>query len=136
MDRLAVGETGIGQGKAPSMRPSIRLGTLFGIPIGLHWSIAVIVGLVTFGLAGTILPQAAAGYASAVYLAAGLAVAAGLLASIVAHELGHALFDLRDEYTEFGRSVQFGYPNCAFGDGQANAWWGTQVGQLDPFALE
>lgn len=96
MARSAVGETGIGQRKAPSMRPSIRLGTLFGIPIGLHWSIAVIVGLVTFGLAGTILPQAAAGYASAVYLVAGLVIAAGLLASIVAHELGHALVARRN----------------------------------------
>jgi len=96
MDRSAVGETGIGQGKAPSMRPSIRLGNLFGIPVGLHWSIAVIVGLVTFGLAGTILPQAAAGYGSGVYLVAGLAIAAGLLASIVAHELGHALIARRN----------------------------------------
>ncbi len=79
------------------MRPSIRLGTLFGIPIGLHWSIAVIVGLVTFGLTGTILPQAAPGYASSAYLIIGLAVSAGLLASIVAHELGHALVARRND---------------------------------------
>ena len=78
------------------MRPSIRLGTLFGIPVGLHWSIAVIVGLVTFGLTGTILPQAAPGYASSAYLVIGLAVSVGLLASIVAHELGHALVARRN----------------------------------------
>lgn len=78
------------------MRPSIRLGNLFGIPVGLHWSIAVIVGLVTFGLAGTILPQAAAGYASSLYVITGLAVTVGLLASIVAHELGHALVARRN----------------------------------------
>ncbi|MEM9565773.1 MAG: site-2 protease family protein [Actinomycetota bacterium] len=73
------------------MRPTIRLGNLYGIPVGLHWSIAIIVGLVTFGLAGTLLPAAAAGYASSAYLIVGLVVSAGLLASIVAHELGHAL---------------------------------------------
>ncbi|MEL6983333.1 MAG: site-2 protease family protein [Actinomycetota bacterium] len=78
------------------MRPSIRLGTLFGIPIGLHWSIVVIVGLVTFGLAGTILPQAAAGYASSLYYLTGLVISAALLASIVAHELGHALVARRN----------------------------------------
>ena len=78
------------------MRPSIRLGTLFGIPIGLHWSIGIIVALVTMGLSGTILPAAAAGYSSAAYLIIGLAVAAGLLASIVAHELGHALVARRN----------------------------------------
>lgn len=73
------------------MRPSIRLGTLFGIPIGLHWSVAVIVGLITLGVSGTFLPSAAAGFGSTAYLVAGLVVSIGLLASIVAHELGHAL---------------------------------------------
>ncbi len=78
------------------MRPTVRLGHLFGIPIGLHWSIAVIVGLVTIGLTGTILPATAAGYSGAAYLIIGLAVSVGLLASIVAHELGHALVARRN----------------------------------------
>lgn len=78
------------------MRPSVRLGTLFGIPIGLHWSVAVIVGLATFGLAGTLLPAAAAGYTAGAYLVIGLSVALGVLASIVAHELGHALVGRRN----------------------------------------
>ncbi len=73
------------------VRPTIRLGTLAGIPIGLHWSVVIIVGLVTIGLAGSLLPAAAAGYAEPLYTLTGLAVAVGLLASIVAHELGHAL---------------------------------------------
>jgi Zn-dependent protease len=73
------------------MRPSVRLGTISGIPIGLHWSILVIVGLVTVGISGTVLPAAAAGYAGVAYLAVALLVAVGLLVSIVAHELGHAL---------------------------------------------
>ena len=78
------------------MRDSVRLGRLFGIPIGLHWSIVLIIGLFTYTLAGTILPLFAPGYAGPAYLVAALAVAALLLASVVAHELGHAVVALRN----------------------------------------
>jgi Zn-dependent protease len=73
------------------MRPSIRLGTAFGIPIGFHWSAVAIVALVTLGVSGTVVPSIVAGVGGASALAVGLVVAVGLLASIVAHELGHAL---------------------------------------------
>ncbi|MGI9599023.1 MAG: site-2 protease family protein, partial [Acidimicrobiales bacterium] len=62
-----------------------------GIPIGLHWSIALIAGLFGITLAGTILPAAAPGFATIAYFAVAAAVTAALLASIVAHELGHSL---------------------------------------------
>ena len=78
------------------MRNSIRLGNVSGIPIGLHWSIALIAGLFTMALTGTILPAAAPGFASAAYLTTALAVTAGLLASIIAHELGHSLVAQRN----------------------------------------
>lgn len=54
-------------------------------------------------------------------------------ADTLTHELGHALFDLRDEYSENTRDVQFGYPNCAEGLEQAFEWWGDDVGSVDPF---
>ena len=54
-------------------------------------------------------------------------------ADTLTHELGHALFDLRDEYSESTRNVQFGYPNCADGLDQAFDWWGDDVGSVDPF---
>ncbi len=73
------------------MRPSLRLGAIFGIPIGLHWSIAIIAGLFTVTLAGTVLPAVAPGYLGAADLVAAVAVAAALLASIIAHELGHSV---------------------------------------------
>lgn len=73
------------------MRSSIRLGSVSGIPIGLHWSIALIAGLFTVTLTSTILPAAAPGFIGAAYLAVALAVTVALLASIVAHELGHSL---------------------------------------------
>jgi hypothetical protein len=52
------------------------------------------------------------------------------------HELGHALFDLRDEYTNLDRAVQHGYPNCAPDLETAEAWWGHLVGRVDPFLYD
>lgn len=52
------------------------------------------------------------------------------------HELGHAVFDLRDEYTLYDRSTQLGYPNCAPDLETAEAWWGDLVGRVDPWLDE
>ncbi|MFQ5947517.1 MAG: hypothetical protein ACE5KX_01475 [Acidimicrobiia bacterium] len=60
-------------------------------------------------------------------------------ADTVTHELAHGLFDLRDEYVEtidYPRPVQFGYPNCAATQEQAEQWWGSLVGTVDPFFFE
>ena len=57
-------------------------------------------------------------------------------AHILAHEWGHALFDLRDEYQEPSRGVVHGYPNCAPDEATAEEWWGGQVGAIDPFVYE
>ena len=59
-------------------------------------------------------------------------------ADTLVHELGHALFDLRDEYVEFGDDVftRFGYPNCASSVEEAERWWGDLIGQVDPFYYE
>lgn len=73
------------------MRDSLRLGKIAGINIGLHWSIALIAGLFTITLAGTILPATVPGYATAAYLAVAAATTAALLGSIIAHELGHSV---------------------------------------------
>ena len=54
-------------------------------------------------------------------------------ATTLAHEFGHALFDLRDEYVEFTRDVQHGFPNCAVTIDEAFEWWGDDVGEVDPF---
>ncbi|MBM3696745.1 MAG: hypothetical protein FJW79_12600, partial [Actinobacteria bacterium] len=57
-------------------------------------------------------------------------------AGIFLHELGHALFDLRDEYSSGTRPVQHGYPNCAPDMGTARKWWGDLEGAVDPFTHE
>ncbi|MCP3988087.1 MAG: site-2 protease family protein [Actinomycetia bacterium] len=78
------------------MRDSVRLGRIAGIPIGLHWSIALIVGLFTMTLAGTIFPLEAPGYSEGTYVVVAGLVAISLLVSIVAHELGHSVVAQRN----------------------------------------
>ncbi len=73
----------------------VRIGRLAGIPIHLHWSTLVIVGLVTAGLASAALPTVAPDAGTGLLVVAGLVGAVGLLASIVAHELAHALMARR-----------------------------------------
>jgi Zn-dependent protease len=73
------------------MDETFRLGRIRGITIGLNWTVLVIVWLLMWSLATVTLPETAPGYADGVYWSAGLAGALGLLGSILAHELSHAL---------------------------------------------
>ena len=73
------------------MRNSIRVGRIAGVNIGLHWSIALIAGILTFALAGTILPVLTTDFSSSAYLIVAIMVSVAFLASIVAHELGHSV---------------------------------------------
>lgn len=60
-----------------------------------------------------------------------------LSAQTLAHEWGHGLFDLRDEYYSFDdRGVSTRYPNCAPDLATAQNWWGDQVGDVDPFVYD
>jgi hypothetical protein len=66
-----------------------------------------------------------------------LAAATPLLSSTtIAHEWGHALFDLRDEYGGNDPGPTEGYPNCAPDEATALAWWGPAIGSVDPFYEE
>ncbi|MDG2112676.1 MAG: site-2 protease family protein [Actinomycetota bacterium] len=78
------------------MRPSVRLGTISGIRVGLHWSVALVALLFTSTLAGSILPDAAPGFRGEAYLMVALSTSALLLASIVAHEFGHSIVARRN----------------------------------------
>jgi Zn-dependent protease/predicted transcriptional regulator len=70
---------------------SIPLGRLFGIRIGINWSWLVVFALIAWTLASGIFPETNPGLSDAAY--AWMAVVAALLffASILLHELGHAL---------------------------------------------
>ncbi|OBF10140.1 zinc metalloprotease [Mycobacterium sp. ACS4054] len=72
------------------MRDAIPLGRIAGFPVNLHWSVLVILWLFTWSLAST-LPSSVGGYSPVAYWAAGACGALVLLASLVAHELAHAV---------------------------------------------
>lgn len=73
------------------MEESVRLGRLAGIPIGMNWSVLLTIWLLSWSLAGGELPASSPGYSPAQYWVAGVAAAVVFLASLLAHELGHAL---------------------------------------------
>ncbi len=78
------------------MRDSLRFGSINGITIGVHWTIAIVAALFTLALSGGILPAFAPGYSSGAYTAMALVTAVLFFASIVAHELGHSLVAQRN----------------------------------------
>ena len=71
------------------------LGKVAGFPVSVHWSVLVIMWLFTWSLAAT-LPDTAPGYARIAYWIAGACGAVVLLASLLAHELTHAVVARRD----------------------------------------
>ncbi len=72
------------------MRDAIPLGRVAGFPVSVHWSVLVILWLFTWSLAST-LPGVVKGYAPGAYWLAGACGALVLLASLLAHELAHAV---------------------------------------------
>ncbi|MEO3805144.1 site-2 protease family protein [Nonomuraea sp. B1E8] len=73
------------------MRSSISLGRIGGIPVGLNASVLVIVVILLVGLAFGRFPAVFPGSSPVAYWLAGLATAVLFLASLLAHELSHAL---------------------------------------------
>jgi len=70
---------------------SIRVGRLAGIPIGVQPLWLVIVALITWSLGAVYYPEQVEGIAPGAAYALGFVSAMLLFASIVAHELGHAI---------------------------------------------
>ncbi len=77
------------------MNDTFRLGSPFGIRLGIHWSVLLIAWLFASGLATTILPATAPGLPAVTYWITGVVVAIVFFASLLAHELAHALFARR-----------------------------------------
>jgi Zn-dependent protease len=73
------------------MKDTVRLGRIIGVPIGLNWSLVVIIGVFAFGLAENRFPQDAPGYGHGAYIVAGAVSAVVLLVAVLLHELGHAV---------------------------------------------
>ncbi|MEX1072338.1 MAG: site-2 protease family protein [Chloroflexota bacterium] len=81
------------------MGSSIGIGRIFGVRIGLHPSWFVIALIVTYSMAVGELPRDYPGWDDALYWIVGAAISILFFASVLAHELSHALvarrFDLK-----------------------------------------
>ncbi len=77
------------------MNENLSLGRIFGIHVGLNWSLLVVAALIAWSLATSLLPSASPGYTSGAYWTAGVVSAFVFLASLLAHELAHSVVATR-----------------------------------------
>ena len=70
---------------------TLSLGRIAGVEVGLNWTWILIFGLIVWSLAGVQFPAAAPGRSWPIYAAMGVVAAVVFFASLLAHELGHAL---------------------------------------------
>lgn len=73
---------------------SIKLGRIWNIPIGLHWSWLIVFALISASLAFGILPQKVE-LSTTGYLFLGVLTSVLFFASVILHELGHTYVALR-----------------------------------------
>jgi Zn-dependent protease/CBS domain-containing protein len=70
---------------------SIRLGRIAGIEIGLNWTWLIVFALIFWSLSQVVFPDQTPGLSETTYVLMGVVAAIVFFASILAHELGHAL---------------------------------------------
>lgn len=73
------------------MKASIRLGRLFGIEIGIHYSWLAILLLLTWSLSTSYYPTVYPEWSNGLHWLLGFSSSLLLFASVLAHELGHSL---------------------------------------------
>ncbi|MEU9122448.1 site-2 protease family protein [Streptomyces sp. NPDC048506] len=102
------------------MNGSVRVGHVVGVPLRMHWSVPLLVGLFAFGLGRQALPVWTPGRSAAVYAVAGVAGAALLTGSLLLHETAHAAIALRKKISvedvtlwALGGTTRMGRPQTA-----------------------
>jgi Zn-dependent protease/CBS domain-containing protein len=73
------------------VRDSITLGRIAGVRFGVNWSWLVVFALIVWTLASGIFPETNEGLSEGTYVAMAIVAAVLFFASLLAHELGHAL---------------------------------------------
>lgn len=73
------------------MGDTFRLGRIRGIPIGMHWSVLVVAGLIAWALGAEGLPSLDAGHPAVEYFVTAGLVTVVFLVALLLHELGHAV---------------------------------------------
>jgi Zn-dependent protease/CBS domain-containing protein len=78
------------------MNPSISLGRIAGVRIGVNWSWLVVFALIAYTLAASVFPAQNENLSNATYVAMALAGTLLFFGSLLLHELGHAVQARRD----------------------------------------
>lgn len=78
------------------MNATLRLGRIAGIEVGAHWSLLLAVALIVWSLADGVFPETNPGLHDGTYLAMAAVATVLFFASILLHELGHAIQARRD----------------------------------------
>jgi Zn-dependent protease/CBS domain-containing protein len=78
------------------MGSSIRLGRIFGIEIGINWSLVFVFALISWTVATEVLPFDVPGQPALSYWVAGAVGSVAFYACLLAHELAHALVARRN----------------------------------------
>lgn len=73
------------------MRGGVRIGSIFGIPLSLHPSWFLIVGLIAFALGGRAYPDVLPHYSAAVHWTLAIISVLAFFVCILVHELAHSL---------------------------------------------
>jgi Zn-dependent protease/CBS domain-containing protein len=79
------------------MEGHLRIGRVWGIPIGLHFSWFLVFGLVSWSLAAGYFPEEYPGWAPAWYWLVGAITSLLFFGSVLIHELGHSWVALRND---------------------------------------
>jgi Zn-dependent protease/CBS domain-containing protein len=78
------------------MSPSFSLGRIFGIPFGINWSWLVVVALMVWSLGRGVFPAQNPGLSRTTYYVMAAVAAVAFFASLLLHELGHAVVARRE----------------------------------------
>ena len=78
------------------LHASIVLGRVAGVEVGVNWSWIVVVGLVGWSLGAVVFPDEVRGLSDGTYLAMALIATMLFFASLLLHELGHAVVARRE----------------------------------------
>ena len=73
------------------MNPGLTLGRIAGVRISVHWSWLIVFALITWTLAAAIFPDQNPGLSNAAYAAMAVVASVTYFASLLLHELGHAM---------------------------------------------
>ena len=73
------------------MNSTITLGRIAGIRIGINWSWLIVFVLITWSLKASVFPETNPGLSNTAYLVMAVVAALLFFASLLLHELGHAI---------------------------------------------